>query len=413
MNVRKEEDVRMPRIRLSIFFSVFVAMVGLMIIAPVMPPLIRELGLSEIHSGLIISLGSIAMAAMAPVWGNRSDIKGRKHVILIGFVGMFASYVLFTATMYAGLMQFISGGLLVVLLIAARALVGLFIPAVPSAAQAYMADVTDEKSRSSGMALIGAANGLGLVLGPAIAGSFALIGLIWPLYVGTLLPLIALVVVLLLIPAQKPVIQAKFPRVNPFQKGVRLYLFAGLATMFSIVTLQVIAGFYFQDQLSLTTQETARMVSFGLMFSGVAMIITQGLQMKKPKWQPKPLIMVGSLLLMMSIALFLFVVSLTGFYLAFFLFGVGAGLMMPGFMTGASLAVAREQQGGVAGLVASVQGISAMIAPILSTILYRLDKHLPFALVGAFVMLLFFTMLSIPNKSAVSASATGNQDLME
>ncbi|SFE25884.1 Predicted arabinose efflux permease, MFS family [Paenibacillus algorifonticola] len=392
----------MVRIRLSIFFSVFVAMVGLMIIAPVMPPLIRELGLSETHSGLIISLGSIAMAVMAPVWGRRSDALGRKPVILIGFLGMFVSYILFTVIMYAGLSKMINGTLLVVLLIAARAMVGLFIPAVPSSAQAYMADVTDEKGRSAGMALIGAANGLGLVLGPAIAGVFVLIGLLWPLYIGALLPLIAFVVVLLLIPAHKPVIRAKPPKVNPFAKGLRLYLFAGLATMLSIVTLQVIGGFYFQDQLALTTQETARMVSLGLIFSGVAMIITQGLQMKNTKWQPKQLILAGALLLLVSMAIFLFAMSLIGFYTAFFIFGIGAGLMMPGFMAGASLSVSPEQQGGVAGMVASVQGVSAVIAPILSTTLYQVDKHLPFVAVAAIVLVMGITLLSAKNKVGAS-----------
>ena len=394
----------MVRVRFSIFFSVFVAMVGLMIIAPVMPPLIRELGLSETHSGLIISLGSVAMAVMAPVWGRWSDIKGRKPVILIGFIGMFVSYVLFTATMYAGLTKLISGGLLIILLIVARSLVGLFIPAVPSSAQAYMADVTDEKGRSAGMALIGAANGMGLVLGPAIAAVFALIGLIWPLYIGAMLPLVAFIVVLLLIPAQKPVIQEKPPRVNPFQKELRLYLFAGLATMLSVITLQVVGGFYFQDQLSLTTKETARMVSMGLMFSGVAMIVTQGIKMKKTKWQPKPLILVGSLLLIVSMLLFLFIISLIGFYVAFVFFGIGAGLMMPGFMAGSSLAVAREQQGGVSGLVAAVQGISAMIAPILSTTLYQVDKHLPFVVVAALVLLMAITLFSVKSKTAASMS---------
>ncbi|GIN90185.1 MFS transporter [Siminovitchia terrae] len=394
----------MERVRFSIFFSVFVAMVGLMIIAPVMPPLIRELGLSETHSGLIISLGSVAMAVMAPVWGRWSDIKGRKPVILIGFIGMFVSYVLFTATMYAGLTKLISGGLLVILLIIARSMVGLFIPAVPSSAQAYMADVTDEKGRSAGMALIGAANGMGLVLGPAIAGGFALIGLIWPLYIGAMLPLVAFIVVLLLIPAQKPVIQEKPPRVNPLQKELRLYLFAGLATMLSIVTLQVVGGFYFQDQLSLTTKETARMVSMGLMLSGVAMIVTQGIQMKKTKWEPKPLILVGSLLLIISMLLFLFIISPIGFYVAFAFFGIGAGLMMPGFMAGSSLAVAREQQGGVSGLVAAVQGISAMIAPILSTTLYQVDKHLPFVVVATIVLLMAITLLSVKNKISASMS---------
>ncbi|ATF13735.1 MFS transporter [Brevibacillus brevis X23] len=392
----------MFRIRFSIFLSVFVAMVGLMIIAPVMPPLIRELGLSEIHSGLIISLGSIAMAVMAPVWGRLSDLKGRKAVIVIGFLGMFVSYVLFTATMYAGLSQVISGGLLVVLLIVARGLIGMFIPAVPSAAQAYIADVTSENGRAAGMALIGAANGMGLVLGPAIAAAFALIGLIWPLYIGAVLPIVALGIVCFLIPAQKPIIHEKPPKVKPFQKGLPLYLFAGLATMLSIITLQVVGGFYFQDQLSLTTKETARMLSVGLMISGVAMIVTQGLQMKNPKWQPRSLILFGAVLLLISLALFLFFINVIVYYVAFFLFGVGAGLMMPGFMAGASLAVAREQQGGVAGLVASVQGISAVIAPILSTSLYQLNKHLPFAVVALVVMLMGATLLFVKSRSKIT-----------
>ncbi|WP_289142646.1 MFS transporter [uncultured Brevibacillus sp.] len=392
----------MARVRFGIFLSVFVAMVALMIIAPVMPLLIRELGLSETHSGLIISLGSIAMAVMAPVWGRWSDVKGRKQVILLGFAGMLVSYVLFTTAMYAGLTKLISGGLLIFLLILTRGMVGLFIPAVPSSAQAYIADITDEKGRSAGMALIGAANGMGLVLGPAIAGAFALIGLIWPLYIGTILPIIAFIVVMLMIPAQKPIVRERAPKINPFQKGLGLYLFAGLATMLSIISLQVIGGFYFQDQLKLTTTETARMVSFGMMISGVAMIVTQGVQMKNAKWQPKPLILVGSVLLVGGFVSFLLIINLVGFYVAFFLFGIGAGLMMPGFMAGASLSVDREQQGGVAGLVGSVQGISAVIAPLLSTSLYQLDKHLPFMAVGAIVILMAITLLTAKTKSVAS-----------
>lgn len=389
----------MGKIRFGMFFSVFVAMVGLMVIAPVMPPLIRELGLSETHSGLIISLGSIAMAIMAPLWGSWSDARGRKTIILVGFAGMFASYVLFTLTMYAGLNNLISGGLLITLLIVTRAMVGFFIPAVPSSAQAYIADVTDETDRAGGMALIGAANGLGLVMGPAIAGAFALIGLIWPLYIGALLPVAAFVTVLLLVPKRKSVVQKKPPKVNPFQKGVRLYLAAGMVLMICIVSLQVVGGFYFQDQLDLTTKETARLVSVSLMICGVAMILTQGVQIKKAKWAPRQLLLVGSVLVIISLALLLFTIHLASFYAAYFIFGVGAGLMMPGFMTGASLAVSNEQQGGVAGMVGLAQGISAIIAPLLSTSLYQLDKHFPFALMAALVLIMTIVLLAISGKS--------------
>jgi MFS family permease len=366
-----------------------------MLIAPIMPPLIRELGLRESHSGIIISLGSITMALMAPVWGNLSDAKGRKPVILLGFIGMCVSCLLFTLTLFAGLKGWLSGGLLLVLLIVTRGLIGGFIPAVLSSSQAYMGDVTEGEERGSGMAIISAANGLGLVFGPAIAGAFTLIGLLWPLYFGIVIAAVAFVVSLLAIPAAQPVIQQKPARINPLQPGLRMYLFAGLVTMISIVTIQVIGGFYFQDQLGLTSEETARVVSFGLMFSGAAMLIVQIIQMKWLKWQPKPMILLGSLFLIAGMALFLISASLVVYYAAFFMFGIGTGLLMPGFMAGASLSVSQEQQGGAAGLVAAIQGISAIIAPILTTTLYRVDKYIPFILIAVLVACMAIVMLGV------------------
>ncbi|KTS85274.1 MFS transporter [Paenibacillus jamilae] len=392
----------MNRIKGSIFFSVFVAMLGLMLIAPIMPPLIRELGLRESHSGLIISLGSITMALMAPVWGNLSDAKGRKPVILLGFIGMCVSCLLFTLTLFAGLNGWLSGGLLLVLLIVTRGLIGGFIPAVLSSSQAYMGDVTEGEERGSGMAIISAANGLGLVFGPAIAGAFTLIGLLWPLYFGIVIAAVAFVVSLLAIPAAQPVIQQKPAPINPLQQGLRMYLFAGLVTMISIVTIQVIGGFYFQDQLGLTSEETARVVSFGLMFSGAAMLIVQIIQMKWLKWQPKPMILLGSLFLIAGMALFLISASLVVYYAAFFMFGIGTGLLMPGFMAGASLSVSQEQQGGAAGLVAAVQGISAIIAPILTTTLYRVDKYIPFMLIAVLVAVMAVIMLGVRKRNGNS-----------
>ena len=145
------------------------------------------------------------------------------------------------------------------------------------------------------MALIGAANGLGLVLGPAIAGGFAMLGLIWPLYIGAMLPIIAFAMVILVVPKRKVVIHSRPPRINPMQPGLRIYLMSGLAVMLGIVSLQVVGGFYIQDQLSLTTTETARYVSFGLMICGFSMIATQGLLMKRTKLEPRRHILWGAL----------------------------------------------------------------------------------------------------------------------
>lgn len=384
----------MNKIKGSIFFSVFVAMLGLMLIAPITPSLIRELGLREIHSGILISVGSIMTAVMAPVWGNISDAKGRKPVILIGFIGMSISTLLLTVTFYCGLHQWLSGGLLLFFMIVTRSLVGMFIPAVLSSSQAYMGDVTEEKERGSGMAIISAANGLGLILGPAIAGVFTLFGLLWPLYFGIGIATVAFIVNLLLMPADKPAMTRGSIKVSPFQPGLRNYLFVALVTMIGIVTIQVIGGFYLQDQLNLASEKLAGVVSLGLMLSGTAMLTAQYVQAKWLKWEPRPMILLGSLILVASMLLFLLTSYLPFYYSAFFVFGLGSGLMMTGFMTGASLSVRNEQQGGVAGLVAAMQGISAIIAPILSTVLYQANRYSPMIMIAILTALLGAVILA-------------------
>ncbi len=400
----------MFRIKASIFFSVFVAMLSLMLISPIMPPLIRELGLSESHSGWIISLGSVWMAIMAPIWGRRSDTRGRKPIILTGFIGMGVSCLLFALALYSGLKGWIAGGMLVALLIVTRSMIGLFIPAVLSSAQAYMGDVTEGQERTAGMAIISAANGMGLVFGPAIAGAFTGIGLLWPLYFGTALSFVAFVAALLFIPPAKPIMQERPPKVNPFQSGLRLYLLAGFVTMTAVIGIQVVGGFYFQDMLHLTGQETARMLSVGLMLAGVAMLLVQVVQMKWMKLQPKTMMLVGSLFILLGMLIFLYSESKAYYYLAFFLFGVGAGMSMPGFMAAASLSVSKEQQGGVAGLIASVQGITAIVTPIVTTTLYQADKSLPFWLIIALSAAIVPVLLFV--KGRASAKPSANEGLV-
>src|SRR5690606_3172478 len=172
----------MRRKNISVFISVFVAMLGVMILAPITPTLIREWRLQGIRFGILIASGSIMTAVMASVWGRISDRRGRKQVVVIGLIGLSISTVLLTFTFNMGLNHWINGGWLLFLMIVTRSMVGMFIPAILSASQALMGDGLGDQDRSSGMAVISAANGMGLIFGPAIAGIFSLVGLLWPLY---------------------------------------------------------------------------------------------------------------------------------------------------------------------------------------------------------------------------------------
>lgn len=374
-------DKRM--VRLTIFLSVSLSTLGVTIILPILAPLIRELGLSESQGGWMVSVGSVVMALCGAWWGRRSDARGRKAVILAGFAGLCISYLVYTVIIGLGLYGVVGGMALFVLLLAGRAFVGVFLPAVPTGAQSYMADITTPEERSSGMAVIGAANGVGMVLGPALAGALAIFGLIWPMVLATLLPLLAWFVVGRVLPAAPPRNQAAGPRLSPLDRRLLPWLLICLINMLCIVTLQISAGFYFQDRLGLTAAGTARVLAGALTLVGVVLMLTQVVQIRVLRWQPRRLVLVGAALVAAGLLVLLSTRSMPMYYLAYAFIGCGSGMIFPGFMSGASVSVDREHQGAVAGLIAATQGTGAIIAPIASTTLYEISPTWPFSvLVG-------------------------------
>ncbi|MGO3742297.1 MFS transporter [Kerstersia sp.] len=371
------------KVRLTIFLSVSLSTLGVTIILPILAPLIRELGLSESQGGWMVSVGSVVMALCGAWWGRRSDTKGRKAVILAGFAGLCVSYLVYTLIIGLGLYGVIGGMTLFALLLAGRAFVGMFLPAVPTGAQSYMADITTPEERSSGMAVIGAANGVGMVLGPALAGTLAIFGLIWPMVLATVLPLLAWFVVRRVLPAAPPRHQAAAPRLSPLDPRVLPWLLICLINILCIVTLQISAGFYFQDRLGLTTASTARVLAGALTLVGVTLMLTQVVQIRLLRWQPRRLVAVGAALVGGGLLVLLATHSMAMYYLAYIFIGCGAGMIFPGFMSGASVSVDREHQGAVAGLIAAAQGTGAIIAPIASTTLYEISPTWPFSVLVA------------------------------
>jgi len=365
-------------VRPLIFIAVACATLAITVILPILAPLIRALGLTESQGGWMVSTGSALMALSASWWGARSDRLGRKPILLIGFLGLFLSYGLYTLVLWFGLRGVLVGLPLFVALLIGRGIVGVFLPVVPSGAQAYMADITTPDQRASGMALISAANGVGMVVGPALAGVLALFGLIFPMLLATLLPLLAFLVVRAWLPAAPP--RPMPPRNMPglFTPGVRHWLLVALCTMLCTVTLQITAGFYIQDRLALSNTETARALAAALALVGLMLILTQMLQIKVLRWHARRLAMTGALSMGVGLCILLLTQSLPAYTLAYAFLGVGSGMLFPAFMSGASLCVPPQQQGAVAGLLGATQGVGATIAPLASTLLYEHNPAWPF-----------------------------------
>jgi DHA1 family multidrug resistance protein-like MFS transporter len=104
-------------------------------------------------------------------------------------------------------------------------------------------------------------------------------------------------------------------------------------------------------------------------------------------------VMTGLVIWVAAILILLFTASSITFFAAYAVMGIGAGMLMPGYMAGASLAVPREQQGAVAGFSAATQGIGFILGPITSTVLYEVNQTLPLWCLVASMSLLFLMFI--------------------
>src|ERR1700690_1408902 len=146
--------------RLILFITVFIDLLGFGIVIPLLPMFATRMGISFAGIGAIMAVYSLAQFFFAPILGRISDRIGRRPVIMLGLLGSSVGYLIYG---FAG--SFLG-------LFLSRAVHGACAATI-STAQAYIADTTDETNRARGMGMIGAAFGLGFVLGPAIGGLLA------------------------------------------------------------------------------------------------------------------------------------------------------------------------------------------------------------------------------------------------
>ena len=377
-----------------IALSAALAVVASTLILPLLAPLVREMGLSSTQGGLMLSIGSVAMVLAAPIWGRISELFGRRVTIVAGFLGVLLGYLLFAFAAEVGLSGKIAGPALFAALTASRVTMGLFLLAVPVGAQALMADVTPPDERAAGMALIGAATGIGMIVGPALSGFLVGFGLTWPLFSAALLCAFGAFVGWFALRDHVHVRTKKRPAAGRSNRSLWPWLVAGVVLWTMIATIQICGGFWFKDKLGLPAPAAAQLISAALAIVGAAMFAAQILQLKVFLFSPRFLVVAGAAMMIVGNLTLLATGEAAWFLLAYGCMGLGAGWLMPGIMGGASLAVDADAQGAAAGLIASTQGIGFIIGPVLSTALYDAEAALPF-LVMSFVLAicaLFFTL---------------------
>ncbi|KPL82247.1 MFS transporter [Levilinea saccharolytica] len=175
-----------------LFFTMAVVMLGFGIIIPILPFYAENLGANGTALGVLMAIFSVMQFIFSPIWGGLSDRIGRKPVILIGVLGNALAQLFFGLSTSLWM------------LIAARALSGILSSATLPTTMAYISDSTSDKNRGGGMGVIGAAMGVGMILGPGIGGWAGSYSLSMPFFVAAALSTAALVLVWWVLPESLP-----------------------------------------------------------------------------------------------------------------------------------------------------------------------------------------------------------------
>lgn len=380
-----------------LFFALAVIGAGnTMLIAAVLPPLTRELGLPDWMAGAIFSLSAAMWVIMSPFWGRKSNTWGRRKVAALGLVGYSASMLLFGISGLAALSGLVSIPFLIFAsLLASRSLFGIFGSGTNPAAQAYVADRTDPANRTAEIASVTAGHSFGTVAGPAFAAAMvAVFGLLSPVFLTCILAAFMSWVILTKLPEDSPpqreAGQARLPSKNLWRQP-NVLPFLLFATALSLVTGVLMQTFVFavMDKLDVSGVEAAQFTGPAFTIGAMATLLAQLVLIPRLDMSNKRLMVAGALSLTFGAFLIIPAADFATLIVAQFAIGLGQGLARPGFFAGASLAVGAEDQGDIAGLVMATNAIGFTISPFFGPWLYEFaHPALPFAIAGGLLLVM-------------------------
>lgn len=372
---------------LVVFLVVFLDLVGAGILGPVIPYVVAPWRKDGLTVGLLALGFSAAQFLAAPLLGVLSDRFGRRPVLLFSLAGTAAGYFLF------------AWGPSLEVLFLARILDGITGGNI-STAQAAIADVSSPKDRAKNFGLVGAAFGLGFIIGPAIGGALSKINLSAPALGAGVFSLLTLAVTAVLfretLPPSGQAGRLKLSSINPLAQVVqglkrpefRPLLGAVFMLNIGLAALQTNFSVFTRDRFGFSASDNAWLLSF----LGLTAALTQGLLLRKlaPLLGESVLAWTGSVI---GAAGFLFVAMAGGagmLYTSILLTALGFGLSGPSLTSLISRRATAEEQGLWLGTSQAWASMTRIIGPVLAGLLYdRVSPASPylsgalFSLIGA------------------------------
>lgn len=382
----------------ALFLSYMLLQMAFMMILPAIGPVIRTQGLQEWHAGLIVSLSGLFWMLSAKFWGQRSDELGRKKVLLPLTLGFFIFYLIWAVFIGYTLQHPLSILIMLSVMLILRCIIAAFFSGINPVMVGYIADHYEPEERASKIAMLGAAAGIAVFLGPFIGGLLAGLDLSFAFYCAAILPLFALMLTYFKVQESDRLVLELSEKTHLKMTDSRIWfeVLVMFLTMNCIFTFNMCIGFFSKAHLNLATQQQSATVG-GMTLSavGLTLIIVQVLISKlKPK---RHLFLLGIGILCMALGTILFTLTQGLFFFIFsaVIMGIGGGLILPMINTMTSLAVDAHEQGAASGLISAAQGLSMLVSPLIATLLYHYKNELPYWIAG---ILLLCSLIFIPKR---------------
>ena len=386
-----------------LFFTMVVIMLGFGIIIPIMPFYVEQYGASGSELGMLMAVFSIMQFLAAPLWGSLSDRYGRKRILMVGAMGNAIAHLIFGFATNLGMM-FLS-----------RTLAGLLSSATMPTALAYISDSTDERNRGGGMGILGAAFGVGMVLGPGLGGWLGGENLSRPFFLAASLSIASLLLILFILPESLPAEKRVMgpSKLHGPQFGlmwrslfgpIGFLLILSFLLNYGLANFEGIFGLYAKHRYDYNPQQVGSIMTI----IGLISALIQGL-LTGPATRllgEEKLIKISLFASSLGFVFMLMAQNYAGVILTVGFFVLSNAMLRPSV---GSLVSKRAQggQGAALGLSSSYESLGRVIGPLWAGSLFDVNIRLPYAS-AALIMLAAFG-LSLFNMKRVPAISKAAQ----
>lgn len=410
--------------RMAVLFSVMlVTASGNTAMQSILPTIGTQLHIPDFWVSAAFSWSALLWVYTAPKWARQSDHRGRKALMRLGMIGFTTSFALAGLALFLGLLGWYSALWTFILFALFRSLYGGLGSAAPPAVQAYVAARTARADRTKALSLISSSFGLGTIVGPAIAPLLIIpfLGLSSPMFAFAVIGILVMIALALKLPNDNPGYRARGvvtsepyssapssnslkdeddssedeaflpPQLRWRDERIKPWLITGILGGNAHALILGVVGFLVLDRLGLRDdpQMGIQMTGIVLMSGAAATLLAQWGLIPLLQMGPRSSILWGMVMSAGGCLLIGFSHDLHGIIIGFAVASLGFGLFRPGFTAGASLAVKRSEQNGVAGMVASVNGMAFILSPAIGVLLYTYAGPLPFWLATSICLFLF------------------------